>query len=141
MVTRLTELMYIEVLRRYMQSLPERSKGWLAALRDHEVGKALRLLHGQPANKWNVEQLATEVGVSRSAFARRFTDLIGESPMRYLAGWRMQLAKKLLQQPDLSLSMIAEKIGYDSDIAFNKAFKRLNDIPPGIWREQKLAQV
>ncbi len=140
-VTRLTELMYIEVLRRYMQGLPERSKGWLAALRDHEVGRALRLMHGQPANKWNVEQLAAEVGVSRSAFARRFTDLTGESPMRYLTGWRMQLAKKMLQQPDLSLSMVAEKIGYDSNIAFSKAFKRFNGIPPGNWREQKMAQV
>jgi len=140
-VTRLTELMYIEVLRRYMQGLPERSKGWLAALRDHEIGRALRLLHGHSGNKWDVEQIAAEVGVSRSAFARRFTDLIGESPMRYLTGWRMQIAKNLLQQPNLSLSMIADRVGYDSDIAFNKAFKRFNGIPPGKWREQKLAQV
>ncbi|HKJ43610.1 MAG TPA: AraC family transcriptional regulator [Sunxiuqinia sp.] len=139
-VTRLTELMYIEVLRRYMQSLPEKSNGWLAALRDHEIGKALRLLHAHPGRKWNVEVLATEVGVSRSAFAQRFSNLIGESPMRYLTSWRMQVAKNLLLQPDLNLAMIAEKIGYDSDIAFNRAFKRYVGEPPAHWRNQMLSQ-
>lgn len=135
LVTRLTELMYIEVLRRYMQRLPEKSQGWLAALRDHQVGRALRFLHAHLEDKWNVEKLAGEVGVSRSAFARRFTDLLGESPMRYLTGWRMQLAKSMLLRPEMNLSMIAQKIGYDSDYAFNRAFKRYVGEPPGHWRE------
>ena len=140
MITRLTELMYIEVLRRYMQGLPEKSNGWLAALRDHEIGRALRFLHAHPEKKWNVEQLASEVGVSRSAFAQRFTDLMGESPIRYLTGWRMQLAKSLLLRPDMNLSMVAERIGYDSDIAFNRAFKRYVGEPPAHWREQMRMQ-
>ncbi len=141
LVTRLTELMYIEVLRRYMKRLPEKSQGWLAALRDQQVGRALRFLHAHPENKWNVEKLAGEVGVSRSAFARRFTDLLGESPMRYLTGWRMQLAKSMLQRPELNLSMIAQKIGYDSDYAFNRAFKRYVGEPPGQWREKVTTRV
>lgn len=136
MITRLTELMYVEVLRKYMNNLPLKSDGWLAGIRDPEVGRALKYLHAQPEEKWSVEQLASKVGVSRSAFAQRFTDLIGESPIKYLTSWRMQLAKKLLLQPNLSLAMVAEKVGYDSDIAFNRAFKRYVGEPPARWREQ-----
>ena len=138
-ITRLTELMYVEVLRNYMQGLPEKSNGWLAGLRDAEVGKALMYLHAHPEEKWNVEQLAEKVGVSRSAFAQRFSDLIGESPIKYLTAWRMQLAQHLLLQPDLSMPLVAEKVGYDSDIAFNRAFKRYVGVPPAKWRDHKLA--
>ncbi|HET8735161.1 MAG TPA: AraC family transcriptional regulator [Pricia sp.] len=134
-ITRLTELMFVEVLRKFMSSLPEKSRGWLAGLRDPQVGRALKWMHAHPEEKWDVEQLAAKVGVSRSAFAKRFTDLIGESPMQYLTGWRMQLAKNLLLRPELSMGMVADKVGYDSDIAFNRAFKRQIGIPPARWRE------
>ena len=137
--TRLTELMYVEVLRRLMKSLPAESKGWLAAIRDPEVGRALRIIHDNPGQKWSVEELAREVGVSRSAFAQRFTDLIGESPMRYLTSWRIQLAKNLLLQPELSTAMVAEKVGYDSDIAFSRAFKRHVGSPPARWKKGEFA--
>ncbi len=140
MVTRLTELLFVEVLRRYMHELPEKSNGWLAGIRDPEVGKALQLLHAHPEKKWDVQQLALAVGASRSALAQRFHDLIGEPPIRYLTGWRMQLAKHLLTQPHLSLSMVAEQVGYDSDITFSRAFKRYTGHPPASWRNQVLEQ-
>lgn len=140
-ITRLTEMMYVEILRRYMQELPEKSRGWLAAVRDPEIGKALKLLHADPGEKWNVEELAAKVGVSRSAFARRFSELTGDSPFHYLTEWRMQLAKSLLLQPDLSMAMVAEKVGYDSDIAFNRAFKRTTGTTPGAWRDQIMGAV
>jgi AraC-like DNA-binding protein len=138
-VSRLTELLYVEVLRRYMKELPGTNKGWLAGIRDPEVGRALRCIHEQPAAKWNVEELAAEVGVSRSAFAQRFTHLTGESPMRYLTRWRMQLAKSLLLNADLSIAMVAGRVGYDSGIAFSRAFSRHIGTPPATWRGQKLA--
>ncbi len=133
--TRLTELMYVEVLRRYMNELPENSRGWLAAIRDPEVGRALKYLHARPEEKWNVDELAAKVGASRSAFAKRFTELIGEPPIQYLTGWRMQLAKTLLLRPGLSMSGVAEKVGYDSDSAFSRAFKRHIGEPPAHWRD------
>lgn len=139
MIIRLTELLFVEVLRRYMHELPEKSNGWLAGIRDPEVGKALQLLHAQPGKKWDVKRLALAVGVSRSALAQRFHDLIGEPPIRYLTGWRMQLAKHLLSQPDFSLPTVAEQVGYDSDIAFNRVFKRYTGCPPASWRNQILA--
>jgi AraC family transcriptional regulator, alkane utilization regulator len=141
MITRLTELLFVEVLRRYMHELPEKSNGWLAGIRDPEIGKVLQLLHAYPEKKWDVKQLALAVGVSRSALAQRFNELIGEPPIRYLTGWRMQLAKHLLNQPHLSLSMVAEKVGYDSDIAFNRAFKRYTGHPPASWRNHALTHL
>jgi AraC-like DNA-binding protein len=134
-IMRLTELMYIEVLRSYMNALPGNSGGWLAAVRDPEIGRALKFLHSNPEKKWNVEDLAQQVGVSRSAFARRFTELLGESPIHYLTSWRMQLAKGLLQNRQLSLAMVAEKIGYDSDVTFNRAFQRHVGVAPAGWRK------
>lgn len=138
LITRLSELLYVVILRRYMNHLPDSSRGWLAAIRDPEIGSALKYLHAHPEVKWNVMDLASKVGLSRSAFARRFTDLVGESPIQYLTGWRMQLAKNFLLQPDLSMAMVAEKVGYDSDIAFNRAFKRCVGEPPGYWRDHSL---
>lgn len=134
-ITRLTEVIYIESLRKYMNALPEKSGGWLAAVGDPEIGKALKFLHASPEKKWNVEELADLVGVSRSAFAKRFTDLIGESPIHYLAIWRMQLAKRLLSDHQFSLALIAEKIGYDSDVAFSRAFQRHVGKSPARWRK------
>jgi AraC family transcriptional regulator, alkane utilization regulator len=138
MTTRLTELLFVEIIRRYINALPEKTNGWLAGIRDAEIGKALEFFHANPEKKWNVEDLASKVGVSRSAFAQRFCDLVGEPPMKYLTGWRMQLAKHYLLYPDLSLAMIAEKVGYDSDIAFSRAFKRYAGEPPAYWREHAL---
>lgn len=138
-ITRLTELLFVEILRRYMDSLPGNSRGWLAAVRDPEIGRALKYLHAAPAEKWSVDIMADKVGVSRSAFAKRFTDLTGETPIHYLAGWRMQLAKSLLLEPALSLAAVAEKIGYESDIAFNRAFKRHVGTSPAKWREKTIA--
>lgn len=136
MVSRLTELLFMEVLRRHMQRLPAGERGWLAGVRDPEVGRALRLLHEQPARKWTTEDLGRAVGMSRSALAQRFRDLIGKPPMGYLASWRMQLAQHFLLQPALSISEVAAQVGYASDVAFNRAFKRHVGVPPAAWRRQ-----
>lgn len=139
MLSRLTELFYVEILRRYIREAAVLERGWFAAMNDVEVGRALRLLHAQPGRKWTVQELAAEVGMSRSALAQRFADLVGESPMRYLTNWRMQRAKDLILRGQLSLPMIAEQVGYDSEVAFNRAFKREVGLPPASWREQLLA--
>ena len=139
MLARLTELMFVEVLRLYMQNLAPDQKGWLAALNDPQVNRAIALLHEQPARTWTVEDLAHDVGISRSALADRFTDLIGESPIRYLTTWRMHLAKQLLSEGRQSLAEIAESIGYESEYAFNRAFKRQVGNPPAAWRKKTLA--
>jgi AraC-like DNA-binding protein len=140
---RLTELMFVEIIREYVQQLPTEQCGWLAALRDPQVGKALRLLHGDPTRNWTVDELAHEVAVSRSALAQRFTRVIGEAPIRYLAAWRMQLARQLLREsPGDSIQAVAARLGYESEPAFHRAFKRATGRPPGAWRRdrQKLSR-
>ena len=139
MLARLTELMFLEVLRHYMQELAPDQKGWLAGLKDPYVNRAITLLHVQPARAWTVEDLARDAGVSRSALAGRFTDLIGESPMRYLTGWRMHLARQLLCEGHHSLAEVAERVGYESEYAFNRAFKRQVGEPPAAWRKKASA--
>ena len=134
MMARLSEILFFEVVRRYMQRLPAAHPGWLAGVRDPIVGQALRLLHAHPDEAWTVEELARAVAVSRSTLAERFTTLIGETPMRYLAAWRMQLAKHLLKQTTLNLAEVAGRVGYDSDVAFNRAFKRHVGQSPAAWR-------
>jgi AraC family transcriptional regulator, alkane utilization regulator len=134
MLPRLTELLFVEVLRRYMQQLPPEYTGWLAAVRDPVVGCALRLMHISPNHPWTVEELARAAAVSRSTLAQRFTTLIGEPPMQYLQGWRIQLAKHLLGQTNLSLMEIAQRTGYESQAAFSRAFKRSVGRPPAAWR-------
>ncbi|MEX2584058.1 MAG: AraC family transcriptional regulator [Gemmatimonadota bacterium] len=136
MLSRLTELLYLEVLRRHMQQLPEGQTGWLAGVRDPQVGRALRLLHEQPERKWNTEDLGRAVGLSRSALGQHFTTLVGDPPMRYLTGWRMQLAQHLLLTPRQSITSIAASVGYESDVAFSRAFKRHTGVPPATWRRQ-----
>jgi transcriptional regulator GlxA family with amidase domain len=135
MLARLTELLYLDVVRRYMQQLPPGRMGWLAGVKDPEVGRALRLLHARPDRPWTVDDLAHEVGVSRSGLAQRFTELIGEAPMRYLAAWRIQLAKHLLLQAALPIAEVADRVGYESEAAFNRAFKRHVGSPPVTWRK------
>ena len=136
MLARLTELLYVEVLRRYMRQLSSGQTGWLAGVNDPEVGRALRLLHAQPQRQWTVEELAHEVGVSRSGLAQRFTELVGEAPMRYLTGWRIQLAKHLILQAGLPIAEVADRVGYESEAAFNRAFKRHVGEPPVAWRKK-----
>lgn len=136
MLARLTELLYVEVLRRYMRQLPSEHTSWLAGVNDPEVGRALRLLHAQPERQWTVEELAHEVGVSRSGLAQRFTELIGEAPVRYLTGWRIQLAKHLILQAGLPIAEVAARVGYESEAAFNRAFKRHVGTPPVAWRKK-----
>lgn len=135
MLGRLSEILFVEVIRRYMRALPSTQHGWLAGVRDPVVGQTLRLLHAHPERAWTVADLADAAAVSRSTLAQRFTTLIGETPMRYLATWRIQLAKVLLKGADLRLADIAARVGYESEAAFNRAFKRHTGCPPAAWRE------
>jgi AraC-like DNA-binding protein len=134
MLGRLTELMFVEILRQYMQQLDGQG-GWLAGLNDAHVGKALRLMHSDPTRAWTVSELAREAAISRSALAERFTQVIGESPMRYLARWRVQLAKQMLREGKSSVAEVAARVGYESEAAFNRAFKRSVGSPPAAWRK------
>ena len=116
-------------------TLPANRGGWLASLEDPVVGRALKLLHGSPFEDWTVERLAKEAGVSRSILADRFTDAIGQPPMRYLAHWRLQLAADLVRSTDLGIGEIASRVGYESEAAFSRAFKRHHGKAPGAWRD------
>lgn len=139
-LARLSELLFVEVIRGYLDSLPEESRGWLAGLRDRHVGAALRLIHGRPAEPWTLEGLAREVGVSRSVFAERFAQFVGMAPIQYLGRWRLQLATRLLEQPGLAIAQVAREVGYESEEAFNRAFKRVMGTPPGAWRRTREPQ-
>ena len=138
MLGRLTELMFVEILREYMHRLPASQGGWLAGLNDAQVGKALRLLHKDPVHDWTVDELAREAAVSRSVLAQRFTELVGETPMRYLANWRMQLAKQMMREGARNIQEVATRVGYESEAAFNRAFKRATGSPPAAWRKSAL---
>jgi AraC-like DNA-binding protein len=133
-LTKLAELALVEALRRYVESLPPGGKGWLAAVRDTQVGRALALLHGEPGRAWTVDSLAREVALSRSALAERFATLVGEPPMQYLMRWRLALAASTLRSGREALSRVAERSGYESEAAFNRAFKREFGLPPAAWR-------
>jgi len=134
-LTRLAELMFIEVLRRYLDELPPGQTGWLAGLRDEVVGRALTLLHGQPGHPWTLADLAREAASSRSSLAKRFMDIVGQPPMQYLAQWRMQVAANLLAQSGAKIATIGAEVGYDSEAAFSRAFKKATGLAPGAWRE------
>lgn len=136
LLSKLAELLFAEAVQGYLATLPEDRTGWLAGLRDPVVGKALALLHARVAEPWTTERLAREVALSRSSFAERFTALIGTPPMRYLANWRMQLAAAGLRKGGKSLAQIACDVGYESDAAFNRAFKRAYGTAPSAWRKQ-----
>jgi AraC-like DNA-binding protein len=138
-LTRLAELMFIEVLRRYLEDLPPGQTGWLAGLRDEVVGKALTLLHARPGHPWTLDELAHEVASSRSSLARRFAQLVGQPPMQYLAQWRMQVAANLLVQSSAKVATIGIEVGYDSEAAFSRAFKKATGLAPGAWRETRRA--
>ena len=133
-LAKLSELMFVEAIRRYVESLPADQAGWLAGLKDPFVGKVLGLMHGSPTRAWTVESLAREVGMSRSALADRFTALLGKSPMQYLTQWRLTLAAHLLRTTKKSASVVAYDVGYESEAAFNRAFRREFGAPPSAWR-------
>lgn len=133
-LARLSELLFVEAVRRCIDGLPADKKGWLAGVRDRFVGRALSMLHAQPARDWTVDELARAAGLSRSALAQRFTDLLGQPPMQYLAHWRLRIAAQELLADGKSVASVAEHVGYESEAAFNRAFKREFGLPPAGWR-------
>lgn len=133
-LSKLSELMFVEVVRRYAETVPQCEGGWLSGLGEPCVGRALRLLHAEPARDWTLACLAREVGVSRSVLAERFTRSVGMAPMTYLANWRMQSAAEMLSAGRVSVSQVAAGVGYESEAAFSRAFKRCTGVSPGHWR-------
>jgi len=129
--TRLAEVLFIQILRVHIASRPERNKGWLRAVFDPQMGTALSAIHDSVNSPWTVESLASAAGMSRSAFAARFKELLGQTPLEYVTEWRMQKAMRLLEQRDKKLIDIARSVGYESDAAFSKAFKRVVGANPG----------
>jgi len=133
-LAKLSELLFVEAIRRYSETMPAGQTGWLAGLRDRFVGRVLTLMHQKPGHEWTVDALANEAGLSRSALAQRFTELIGQPPMQYLTRWRLTVAAQRLRTDGASLAAVAEQIGYESEAAFNRAFKREFGVPPATWR-------
>ena len=136
-ITRLADILVIQAIRTWIESAREEGHGWIAALHDPQIGKAISLMHRQPERDWRVETLAREIGMSRSGFSARFTALVGESVLQYLTGLRMQLAHRELRVTSDTLSRIAERVGYQSEPAFNRAFKRVVGMPPGAVRKRR----
>jgi len=135
-LARLSELMFVETIRRYLETLPRSQTGWLAGLRDPMVGRALAELHGEASAPWTVDRLARRVGASRSVLAERFTAMVGQPPMQYLTWWRMQLASRMLIDGG-RVSAAAAAVGYESEAAFSRAFKKLLGQAPGTWRRSQ----
>ncbi len=140
-VSRLADVLFIQIVRGYLASLPPGASGWLGALGDAQIGSALGLIHQSPELDWTVQSLAARVAMSRSAFASRFARLVGEPPLAYVTRWRMQKAAGLLRQSSATLADIAERVGYDSEAAFSKAFKRAVGSAPGAYRRAAKASV
>ncbi|HET9976852.1 MAG TPA: AraC family transcriptional regulator [Burkholderiaceae bacterium] len=136
-LAKLAEVLFIEVLRLYMNEQAEGRIGWLAGVNDRIVGAALRAMHGRPAQAWTLEDLARAAGTSRSVLAERFAHLVGSAPMQYLAQWRMLLASNLLARSNAPLARIAEEVGYQTDTAFSRAFRREFGLPPAAWRRRQ----
>lgn len=134
MLAKLSELVFVEALRRYVESLPPEGKGWLAGVRDAQIGRALALMHREPGRAWTVDELARKVALSRSALAERFAALVGEPPMQYLMRWRLALAAQVLRSGREAVARVAERSGYESEAAFSRAFKREFGMPPAAWR-------
>jgi AraC-like DNA-binding protein len=131
---RMSEMLFVEVLRRYADTLPPEQTGWLAAMRDPAVGRALALLHEKPGEPWTLERLGEEAALSRSSLHERFVHFMGQPPMQYLTRWRMQLAAGLLRDTTAKLIDVALQVGYESEAAFSRAFKREVGVAPGAWR-------
>jgi AraC-like DNA-binding protein len=139
-VSRLADILFIQVVRAHLGSAPDQVSGWLGALRDPQIGAALGCMHEDPAHPWTVESLAQRVAMSRSAFAARFAEIVGEPPLHYLTRWRMQKARSLLRGARVPLSEVAAQVGYDSEAAFSKAFKRAVGEAPGAYRRASRAR-
>lgn len=139
-LAKLAEVLFIEVLRLYMNEQHEGETGWLAGLRDRVVGAALNALHKRPAHPWTLDELARAAGTSRSVLAERFQQLVGSSPIQYLTQWRMLLACNLLSRSNAPLASIAEAVGYQTDTAFSRAFRREFGAPPAAWRRNRTLQ-
>jgi AraC-like DNA-binding protein len=135
LLAKLAEALFIETLRRYMAELPPEATGWLAAARDPVVGGALAALHRKPGQRWSVDELASEAGASRSVLAERFARLVGEPPLTYLARWRLQLAARRIRSTRDTILQVALRVGYESEAAFSRAFKREFGLPPAQYRK------
>ena len=140
MMAKLSEALFIDTLRRYVASLPEEQLGWLTGARDPIVGKGLGLLHRRVSLPWTIAELAKEVGLSRSALVERFTRYLSEPPMTYLTRWRLQLAARTLMRTSKGVAEVASEVGYESEAAFNRAFKREFGTPPARYRRERLAK-
>lgn len=138
-LAKLSELLFVEAVRHYAETLPADRKGWFAGLRDPAVGRALALMHARVGHPWTTEALAAEVHLSRSAFAERFTQLVGVPPISYLADWRMQLAAARLRDTPKPIAQIADELGYESEATFTRAFKRALGVAPGRYRASRTA--
>lgn len=134
LLMRLSEVMFVEVLRRYLRSESDSRSGWLAALRDPLVGRTLALLHQDITVNWTLQKLAEHIGASRSTLAERFSQVVGLPPMRYLTRWRMQVAANRLRDTTVKVYAVANEAGYDSEEAFSRAFKRVVGVTPRVWR-------
>ena len=134
----LSELIFIEVVRRYLATLDADQTGWLLGLRDPVIGRVLALLHDRPALAWTLEELAKQSGMSRSVLADRFAHLVGYPPMQYLTQWRMQLAARLLSDGAMKVAAVGQEVGYASEAAFSRTFKRIAGVSPTAWRERRL---
>jgi len=138
-VTRLCDILVIQAIRAWIEVEPA-SHGWLAALRDPVIGRAIALVHRDPARNWTVESLAAEAAMSRSGFAARFSELVGESPKQYVTNWRMHLARSMLEHDDLSVLETATRLGYQSEASFSRAFKRVTGLPPSAARSASISK-
>ena len=134
---RIAELVFVEVLRAHLTGLPDDTGGWLAGLRDPLVGRALAAMHATPAEPWTLERLAHDAGASRTVLAERFAAFTGMPPMVYLLRWRMQVAATRLGNPSMTVAAVAAAVGYESEAAFSRAFKRCTGVPPSRWRASR----
>ena len=140
-VTRLCDILVITAIRSWLDTDPAARTGWLGALQDPQIGRAVALIHRQPEHPWTVAGLAATVAMSRSAFSARFSELVGEGPMQYATRWRMHVATDLLSEAQLTVALVAESLGYASEAAFSRAYKRMTGIPPGAVRRSGPTQV
>jgi AraC-like DNA-binding protein len=137
-LTRLIDVIVVQTIRTWLEAQPPGAGGWLGALRDRQIGAALEAIHREPRRPWRVSQLACEVGMSRSPFAARFAALVGETPLRYLTRWRLHSATDLLLGTDQPVAEVARLVGYESEAAFSRAFKRAHGRAPLAWRRHRL---
>jgi AraC-like DNA-binding protein len=138
-ITRLGDILVIQAIRSWLETDPGARTGWLGALQDPQIGHAIMLIHGEPARDWTVASLAAELAMSRSAFAARFTALVGEPAMQYVTRWRMQVGLHALKDEGATVGELADRLGYRSEAAFARAFKRVMGFPPGTVRKEQTA--